>query len=1573
MRARWIAVFAIAAVACTDTTEESVEPVAPIPTDPNPQTDPEQTSSASLKVKEAGIRTSYSGEGATVSIPIYTVDGVGKNALLAVSITPLDSLEGPSGTTTFKLEPGTNDVSVLVKGAGPPEGQGLQAGQLIRYGIAVAGADAEVYGMRSLYVTQPKLGLRVWAPKRVDAGAATRTRVWVRDLETDQLIPDREVTVNGAAMGTDPGGRAAFDLSAPVDGSEFAIEARTSIDGQPVVVKRPVTVVAPGAPVLFVSTDKPLYRPGQTIHIRALALAQKDLGPVADTPVTLEVLDGKQNKIFKEETVTDAYGIASLTAALASQVNVGNYVVRAVMSEVSTDRVVEVSEEKLPKFAVTVSFDELFFNPDEAITGVLKARYFFGKAVVDAEVTLQIGDVEVHGTTNGEGLMPFEIGGASFGPLAIVATVTDSAGFTVTKDSALQILPDALTVTLVPEGNNLPSPATWTVYVSVKDALGRPVAAECKSGDDSWAIDESGVGAIQVSAQKVSVTCTTTEGLTGTAARNLYLAAEGGGLLLRTDKAIYQPGDTVTVTLIGPPGVDKVYVDRVHRGRIVEGYNVALTNQQGTVAMTPDSSETGTLVLTGVYFDDQDNVVNAERMVYVQRPFASASVTTDQPQYLPGGEAELTFEITDEKGEPKPGALGVTIADEAVFALAGSVGPDDVKGFFLLDDVPAALNRYALAETPDDVQVPARAALASAPPASPTGIAGVTKASLKQDALNQYNPALRTIANGVKAELQELSADGKLDTSNFKAVLSGFVRYDVWGQKMKLTVTKLNEWGSVRFEATSRGMDEVWDTDDDWSRTMHVYVQSKDSGGGGDDGGAFGAADDDADGLNEPSPAPPADGEAQDESESAGVKKRQDFPETLYVNPALITGADGKATVTLPMADAITSWRVSMVANTAGGRVGGGKGEITVFQDFFVDTDLPRKLTQNDTLQLPIGVFNFSDVEQQVTVTVLDAEWFSLEGSPVSVVTVPAGKSAAVPFAITVLKAGHHELSVTAVSDSLTDGVVRTVQVLPDGQRNDGSKSGPLEADVTQTITMPEDAIEGGNDVFLKLMGGPGAQMVDGMDALLRSPRGCFEPMMNSTWINALVGDYMIWTGSGNAGLIAQAKAGLDDGYQQCATFECTGGGFTWFGDPDPAHPILTAFALIMFDDIAQLRDVDAGLIERAQTMLVNYQDESGSWSSEQGTKNEIVPWDELRSSCIAAWGLAASGGEADPLAKAMTYITTALDLEADTYTMAMCANALLSIAPGDPDTDAVVAELLDRVEAADGGNFWSSDYPGFTHAHGEVIKVETTALVAQALFRMESPPTVVQGALKYLAKQKSPDGNFKSTQGTIQALRAFVAAAKFAAGDTDAELTVKVGGKQVFTVGIDKTNREVVHLVSLTEHLQGNEPADVTIGYSGEGKLYYQLATRHYTPWDALTRRVGPLMDIGVSYSATELKVGQSTTATVTVTSSGPAEPGDMPMVNVGVPPGFDADLTALDELVANDINVARYELKGDRVVIYLHMLPDEPGVAFEVAIPLSPRFAMEVTTPAATAYPFYKPQEQSESLPVVLTVTGG
>ena len=253
-------------------------------------------------------------------------------------------------------------------------------------------------------------------------------------------------------------------------------------------------------------------------------------------------------------------------------------------------------------------------------------------------------------------------------------------------------------------------------------------------------------------------------------------------------------------------------------------------------------------------------------------------------------------------------------------------------------------------------------------------------------------------------------------------------------------------------------------------------------------------------------------------------------------------------------------------------------------------------------------------------------------------------------------------------------------------------------------------------------------------------------------------------------------------------------------------------------------------------------------------------------------------------------------------------------------------------------------------------------------MFKMELPPSLTGGALKFLASMKSADGNFRSTQGTIQAMRAFVAAAKFAAGETDAQVVVRAGDEVIFDTQINESNREVVHLVSLAEYV--DQDVDISLEVSGEGKLYYALSSRHYVPWDPASRRVGPNMDVEVTYSLTEMTTEESTVAQIAVTGTGQAVgPGDMPMVDVGILPGFEPDFSELDHLVIADPNMARYEIKGDRVWIYLHELSPEKG--FSANIPMSPRFAMEITTPTARAWEFFKPDAWSESVPVSITVS--
>ncbi len=87
---------------------------------------------------------------------------------------------------------------------------------------------------------------------------------------------------------------------------------------------------------------------------------------------------------------------------------------------------------------------------------------------------------------------------------------------------------------------------------------------------------------------------------------------------------------------------------------------------------------------------------------------------------------------------------------------------------------------------------------------------------------------------------------------------------------------------------------------------------------------------------------------------------RSYFPEALYINPEIVTDRDGRASIVIPMADSITTWRMAMMASTVHGALGSGTGSLKVFQDFFVDLDLPVTLTQGDRVSIPVAAYNYT-------------------------------------------------------------------------------------------------------------------------------------------------------------------------------------------------------------------------------------------------------------------------------------------------------------------------------------------------------------------------------------------------------------------------------------------------------------------------------------------------------------------------------------------------------------------------------------------------------------------------------------
>jgi uncharacterized protein YfaS (alpha-2-macroglobulin family) len=129
------------------------------------------------------------------------------------------------------------------------------------------------------------------------------------------------------------------------------------------VVTRPVTI-QPAAKVLL-TTDKPRYQPGQTMHLRALALRRPSLKPAEGEEVVLQVEDPKGNRVFKRTLKASEWGIAAADFTLADEIHLGRYQVQALFGETVAEKSVTVERYVLPKFQVEWDTDRPFYQPGQ--------------------------------------------------------------------------------------------------------------------------------------------------------------------------------------------------------------------------------------------------------------------------------------------------------------------------------------------------------------------------------------------------------------------------------------------------------------------------------------------------------------------------------------------------------------------------------------------------------------------------------------------------------------------------------------------------------------------------------------------------------------------------------------------------------------------------------------------------------------------------------------------------------------------------------------------------------------------------------------------------------------------------------------------------------------------------------------------------------------------------------------------------------------------------------------------------------------------------------------------------------
>lgn len=680
------------------------------------------------------------------------------------------------------------------------------------------------------------------------------------------------------------------------------------------------------------------------------------------------------------------------------------------------------------------------------------------------------------------------------------------------------------------------------------------------------------------------------------------------------------------------------------------------------------------------------------------------------------------------------------------------------------------------------------------------------------------------------------------------------------------------------------------------------------------------------------------------------------FPETLLWAPEVITDDAGHAKVQVPFADSITTWRLGLTAVSKTGQLGSATLPLVVKQDFFVEAALPPVLTQGDEVAVPVTVHGYTEGEQDVTVE-LGGEGIAAVGEASVALHLGKNEARGARFVLRADKAGDRVVRIRATSASRADVVERKLRIVPNGLEVVRSQNGRVQGSATVETVLPANAIDGSNDLSIKIYGGPLSQLAEGLDGVFTMPHGCFEQTSSVTYPSVLALDFLLRSKAASPEIEKKARGTINDGYQRLVAFEVAGGGFSLFGT-QPASPTLTAYGLLELADMSRVATVDETLIARTRDWLFTRRSRSGGYR-----RHERDEADDPSVTAFVAWALASYGADKprDPRLEALLDLVEKADhpRAADPYSLALRANALLAAGRAE-QARAILDQLASAAQRGEGGAHWSSKESGVMYAYGPSLDVEVTGLSTHALALAKRDADLRAAALDWLVARRGPHGTWSTTQATIAAMRALLDEAKPAPNDPQL-VTVLVDGEKVDAYTLEPKNRDVHHLVDLRRFASTGTHA-IEVRGSGQGDVSYQLVTSHWLPWQ---RPPPERLALDVKYAPEATAVGSTTTCRARLAWTG-AEPAEVPIVEIAVPPAFEVDPGDLDALVARSSVLRRWTMEHGKVTLYLESLA--PSQPLDVSFPLRALRTARVVAPSSSAYLYYHPEVRAETAPVVM-----
>ncbi|MBI1310729.1 alpha-2-macroglobulin [bacterium] len=881
----------------------------------------------------------------------------------------------------------------------------------------------------------------------------------------------------------------------------------------------------------FVITDRPVYRPGQTVQfkfwVRHAQYDQQDVSQFAGQQFGVRIANPKGEKLLQETMAADEYGGLSSEFVLDEDAALGNW---SIYLEGHGGSSFRVEEYKKPEFEVSIEAPSKPVQLGENITATITAKYYFGAPVTKARVKYKV----LRSTHDsrwfprgewdwfyGRGYWWFAYDYAWYPGWSRWGCLAPSPWWWPRVNDPPEVVTEA-EAQIGPDG---------TLAVEIDTELAKEMHGDQDHRYEITAevVDESrrtivGKGEVLVAREPFKVFAWVNRGhfKTGDAVVAEFQAqtldqkpVTGTGELTLFKVGYFEAGRTD-----GKPreqAVETWQLNPNEEGRARQQFKAAEPGQYRLSYKVTDAA--GHTIEGGYLFNVTGDGFNGETF-----RFNDLELIPDKREYRAGETVRLMINsarrnanvllfLRPTNGVYLPPKLLRVDGRSTVEEFA--VAPRDMPNFFV--EAVTVFDAQVHSETRELVVPPEKRVLnvevlPSAEEYKPGEEASVRVRVTDHDG----KPFVGSTAMSVYDRSVEYISGG----SNVPEIREFFWKWRRHHNPQ--TQSSLDRWSGPVFRPGEVGMSNIGVFGDivvenrlairgralrkggtGTSGRMSGFGGGGGVGGGGAFGGALPQAALASEALKDQAVAADA-APAGDAQSTANIEPtvRSNFADTAFWTAALTTDENGEATVTFPMAESLTAWKIRVWGMGHGTRVGEGTAEVVTAKKLLVRLQAPRFFVERDEVVLSANVHNYLDEDKQVDVALeLDGGTLeSLEAPLTQRVMVPADGEQRVDWRVKVTAEGEAIVRMKALTDEESDAMQMTFPCFVHGILKTESFSGVVRRDETSqsiTVRVPEERRPDQSRLEIRYSPTLAGAMVDALPYLVSYPYGCTEQTLN--------------------------------------------------------------------------------------------------------------------------------------------------------------------------------------------------------------------------------------------------------------------------------------------------------------------------------------------------------------------------------------------------------------------------------------------------------------------------------------------